>query len=88
VDELEEQLRDLDKAESMISLSSETRKYSKPVTIIKGIQLSNSEVRPFLHELKTKLATGGTWKDNQIILQGDKRDEARAFLISKGYRVN
>ena len=33
-----------------------------------------------------KLGTGGTYKDGQIILQGDHRESVRNFLIAKGFK--
>ncbi len=37
------------------------------------------------HELKKKLTTGGSAKDGQVILQGDKREEAKTILVKLGY---
>ena len=36
-------------------------------------------------ELKTKLGTGGTYKEGQIILQGDHIEDVKKLLIKKGF---
>ena len=61
------------------------RKFSKFVTVIKGID--NSEVVKDLgKEMTQKFACGGTVKGNEIELQGKHRDRVIDFLIKKGYR--
>ena len=35
-------------------------------------------------ELKRKIGTGGTYKEGQIILQGDQREAVKKLLIKKG----
>jgi translation initiation factor 1 len=87
VDELDELLQDLDRSEMVIHVSTETRKFSKPVTIISGLKLSNAEAKSFLSSLKKKLAAGGTWKDGQMMLQGDSQEKVTKFLIERGYKI-
>lgn len=36
-------------------------------------------------ELKTKIGTGDTYKEGQIILQGDHREAVKQLLIKKGF---
>jgi translation initiation factor 1 len=36
-------------------------------------------------EIKTKVGTGGTYKDGQIILQGDHREFGKNLLLQKEY---
>jgi translation initiation factor 1 len=83
--EFGELLRELDRSEIHIVIRGETRRFSKPTTLIQGIPRTNGELERVTHELKKKLATGGTSKDGQIVLQGDKREDAREFLVSLGY---
>ncbi|MFZ0345490.1 MAG: hypothetical protein WAL24_10070 [Nitrososphaeraceae archaeon] len=35
--------------------------------------------------LKTNIGTGGTYKDGQIVLQGDHREAVKNMLIGKGF---
>jgi len=32
-----------------------------------------------------KIGTGGTYKDKQIILQGDHRESVKTILLAKGF---
>lgn len=84
--EFGELLRELDRSEIHIVIREETRRFSKPTTVIQGLpSTSKEELERVTHELKTNLATGGTFKDGQIILQGDKRQEAKSVLTKLGY---
>ncbi len=61
----------------------ERAKFNKFVTVVEG--LSGEELRDVAKELKRKLACGGTFKDNQIVLQGDHKEKTREYLIALGY---
>jgi translation initiation factor 1 len=78
-------LSELDRNEVHIVIREETRRFSKPTTLIQGVSSEKGELRRVSRELKTKLATGGNFKDGVIILQGDKREEARTVLEKLGY---
>lgn len=83
--EFGELLRELDRDEIHIVIREETRRFSKPTTLIQGIPSNNGELERVTRELKKKLATGGTSKDGQIVLQGDKREDAKDALVKMGY---
>ena len=51
--------------------------------MITGIQDSSAE--SIAKTLKSKIGTGGTYKDGKIILQGDHRDAVKLFLIGEGF---
>jgi translation initiation factor 1 len=86
--EFGELLRDLDRGEIHVVIREETRRFSKPTTLIQGLPPNMAELQRVTRELKKKLATGGTSKDGQIILQGDKREEAKEALVKMGYSDN
>ncbi len=61
------------------------KRYGKSMTVIKGIDTSKINVRNLMKKLKSKLACGGTFKNNEIELQGDHRDRVKEILIKEGF---
>jgi len=55
-----------------IVISKEIRRYKKSTTIVRGLQ-DRTDIESITRELKTKMGTGGTYKEGQIVLQGDHR---------------
>ena len=55
-----------------IVISKEIRRYKKSTTIVRGLQ-DSTDIESITRELKTKIGTGGTYKEGQIVLQGDHR---------------
>ncbi|HEY7569994.1 MAG TPA: stress response translation initiation inhibitor YciH [Nitrososphaeraceae archaeon] len=85
---MSEILRELDKETTRIIISKQIRgKYKKISTVIIGIasKLKDSEITKITSELKSKIGTGGTYKDGQIILQGDHRDLVKQLLVKRGF---
>lgn len=78
-------LKELDRDQVRIIIREETRRFRKPTTLIMGLPKERGELQRVAQELKKKLATGGTAKDGQIILQGDKREDAKKILVKLGY---
>jgi translation initiation factor 1 len=65
-----------------IRLSTEMRRFNKPITIIDGITENAKDVAT---QLKSKLACGGTVKEGHIELQGNHKARAKEILIKLGY---
>jgi translation initiation factor 1 len=85
---MSEILRELDKETTRIVISKQIRgKYKKISTVVIGIssKLKDSEITKITSELKSKIGTGGTYKDGQIILQGDHRDVVKQLLVKRGF---
>jgi len=82
---IDDLVKELDKEKARIIISKDIRKYSKPVTVIAGLS-DRADVREITKDMKTKIGTGGTFKDGQIILQGDHREAAKNLLVKKGYQ--
>lgn len=78
-------LKELDRDQVRIIIREETRRFRKPTTLIMGLPNERGELQRVAQELKRKLATGGTAKDGQVIIQGDKREEAKNILVKMGY---
>ena len=66
-------------------ITKDIRKYRKPVTVISGLQ-ERKDLKDITKQLKTKIGTGGTFKEGQIILQGDHRETAKSLLTQMGFK--
>ena len=66
-------------------ITKDIRKYRKPVTVISGLQ-DRKDLKEITKQLKTKIGTGGTFKEGQIILQGDHRETAKNLLAQMGFK--
>ena len=81
---MDDVLQELDREKTNIVISSEIRRYKKSTTIVRGLQ-DRTDIESITRDLKTKIGTGGTYKDNQIVLQGDHRESVKSLLISKRF---
>ena len=81
---MEDVLRELDKEKIEIVISKVIRRFSKPATIVRGLH-DRKDVESITRDLKMKIGTGGTYKDKQIILQGDHRESVKTILLAKGF---
>jgi translation initiation factor 1 len=67
-DSMDELIKEIEKEEAAIVITKDIRKYRKPVTVISGLQ-ERKDLKDITKQLKTKIGTGGTFKEGQIILQ-------------------
>ena len=77
---------DLDREQARVTVRLERRRFGKPTTLIEGLKLRGEDLNSLARKMKKKLATGGTVKDNQILLQGDMRQAAASFLVESGFQ--
>ncbi len=75
------------KQQQKIKIYHEKRRYGKAVTIIDGIDLSQTNINQLLKTLKMHCASGGTVKNNKIELQGMHYEKIKKILDEKGYQV-
>ncbi|MBI4170929.1 MAG: stress response translation initiation inhibitor YciH [Candidatus Aenigmarchaeota archaeon] len=61
------------------------KRYGKYITVIKGVDISKIDVKELMKKLKSKLACGGTYKNDEIELQGDHRSRVKEFLVREGF---
>jgi translation initiation factor 1 len=61
------------------------KRFKKVLTIVKGVDASKINVRDLLKKFKSKLGCGGTYKNDEIELQGDHRQRIKELLISEGF---
>ncbi len=59
----------------------------KIATIIVGFSCSDSELRQLASRLKNLLGCGGSCRDGEILLQGNRREDVIPHLRSFGYRI-
>ena len=63
------------------------KRKGKPITIIEGYTGANSDFKQLAKEIKQLLSVGGSFKNEQIIIQGDFRDKIMQFLQNKGFKT-
>lgn len=63
------------------------RRRGKVVTVLEGYTGADADFRELARQLKQHLGVGGTWKNDQILIQGDYRDRIMGFLKGKGFKV-
>jgi len=59
----------------------------KTVTLIKGFEGSDEELKALAKQLKKAVGVGGSIKNGEIIIQGNYRDQLMALLLEMGHRV-
>jgi translation initiation factor 1 len=69
-----------------VTLDKKNRK-GKVVTLISGYTGTEADLDELARQLKTKLGTGGSAKDGEILIQGDVRNKAMELLRGWGYGV-
>lgn len=73
------------KEQQKIRILTKKIRYGKYVTTIQGIDTKMINVKNLLKELKSKLACGGTFKNNEIELQGEHKQKVVEILIAQGF---
>ena len=63
------------------------KRKGKPITIIDGYNGATQDFKKLAKQLKKQLNTGGSFKDDKIIIQGDYRDQIMSILQEKGFAV-
>ncbi|MCX6815706.1 MAG: translation initiation factor [Candidatus Aenigmarchaeota archaeon] len=71
-----------------IRISKVQKRFGKTMTLVSGIDVSKIDVRQLLKTMKSKLACGGTYKNNEMELQGDHRARVKEILIKEGFPAN
>ena len=76
----------LDREQSKVTIRLETRRFGKPATLVEGLRLGEDDLESMATRMKKKRATGGSVKDNKILLQGDQRLRVARFLVEAGFQ--
>ncbi len=75
----------LAKGEQRIKIKEEKRKFGKMITVVEGINSKEVDIKDIAKNLKSKLACGGTVKENNIELQGAHAMKVKSELIRLGF---
>lgn len=59
----------------------------KPVTLVSGLVLETAALSTLAKKLRKRIGVGGSVVDGEILLQGDHRTAAQAYLSSAGFEV-
>ncbi len=84
----EEPLEKVPINEQKIKVSISTKhRAGKVVTLVTNVIASEKEKEQISKELKTFCGTGGSFKDGEIIIQGDQRDRTLQWLHKNGFTL-
>ena len=72
--------------EQNIRIHLDRKKGGKVVTVIKGFTTMNDQIKTLAKKIKTKCAVGGSIKNYEIIIQGNKRDVIKVLLEKEGFK--
>lgn len=75
------------KEQFLEALFSNKGRAGKTVTVIRGFQGNEDDLKALGKLLKTKCGVGGSVKDEEIIIQGNYRDKIMEILKKEGYNV-
>ena len=57
----------------------------KAATLVSGFSGNENDLKELGKKLKNFCGTGGSAKDNEILIQGDQRDKVLQWLLKEGY---
>lgn len=57
----------------------------KAVTLVEGFTGTDEDLQDLGKKLKNFCGTGGSAKDNEIIIQGDQREKVMQWFLKNGY---
>lgn len=63
------------------------KRKGKPHTIIENYQGAQKDFKALSSTLKSKFKVGGSFKNESIVIQGDRRDEIMNYLKALGFTV-
>jgi len=75
---------DLAKSSQRIKVTTDRKRYGKIVTVVSGFD-KGIDIKKTAKALKNELACGGTFKDDQVELQGDHTKKIKPILLKLGF---
>ena len=77
----------IDPSQQRVRLHLDRKGGGKVVSIVKGLQETVDVLMGIAKELKSGCGVGGSVKNGEILIQGNKREKIQKLLIKKGYSV-
>ena len=74
-------------SEQKVRLHLDRKGGGKIVTVIRGMIHEDEVLANLTKELKKRCGSGGSFKENKILIQGNKREIIKEILLKKGYDV-
>ena len=72
-------------AKSVIRIHLEKKgRGGKSVSIVRGLEMTNTMMKEVEKELKSICGVGGSQKNNEVIIQGDKRQKILEYFKKHG----
>ncbi len=75
---------DLAKGSQKIRVTTDKKRYGKIVTLVSGFD-KGIDIKKTAKELKNVLACGGTFRNNEVELQGDHSKKVKQVLMKMGF---
>ncbi|EOD81214.1 Translation initiation factor SUI1-related protein [Grimontia indica] len=77
-----------EKGDGIVRIQRQTKgRKGKGVCLVTGLEIDDAALKLVAAELKKVCGCGGAVKDGVIEIQGDKRDQIKAYLEKKGHTV-
>ncbi|WP_028022582.1 stress response translation initiation inhibitor YciH [Enterovibrio calviensis] len=77
-----------EKGDGIVRIQRQTKgRKGKGVCLVTGLDMSDTELKLVAADLKKVCGCGGSVKDGVVEIQGDKRDQIKAYLEKKGHTV-
>lgn len=74
--------------QQLLKVRLETKhRAGKAVTLIEGYRGAAAEKEELVKKLKNFCGTGGSCKDDEMLIQGDQRDKVLQWLYKNGYKL-
>ena len=80
-------ISDKEKAQMKIYVSRDKKnRGGKQVTLVEGFDASPEECEKLLSKLKSLCSAGGSYKDGELIVQGDHVKKVIAYFLKDGFK--
>ena len=80
-------LSDKEKAQMKLYVSRDKKhRAGKQVTLIEGFDATDAECEKLLSKLKSLCSAGGSYKDGELIIQGDHVKKVIAYFLKQGFK--